>query len=229
MTKSYLRARKPEEKEQRKLHLLNVARSRIETQSDLNLLSLNEIARSAKMAKANIYRYFENREALLLDLLWDEWQKWFTDFQKDWSKVPNNKRSFDHLIKVLAASLSRRELLCNLTTALPSILEKNLSGEKIKEFKYRTLVFFGRVSQHLEECSKELTVKKYAVFLQDTVSLIAGLYPFTHHNKVVDEVLLDPQLEFFKRDFQSELERYLRALANDQKKKPRKRLRTIPS
>ncbi len=87
MSKRYLRARNPEQKEERRQHLLDVARALIDAESDLKLLSLNEIARSAKMAKANIYRYFESREALLLELLWDEWQDWFKDFQKDWSKV----------------------------------------------------------------------------------------------------------------------------------------------
>jgi AcrR family transcriptional regulator len=171
------------------------------------------------MAKANIYRYFETREALLLELLWDEWQSWFTDFQKDWSRVSANKKSFETLIKTLASSISKRELLCNLTSALPSVLERNLSPEILKEFKYRSLDFFGAVAQHLELCSNDLTAAKYAIFLQDTVSLIVGLYPFAHPNNVVEKVLADPQLKFFRRDFGAELERYMRSLAFDQRQK----------
>ena len=226
MTKRYLRATKPEEKEERKLHLLDVARSLIEAESDLNLLSLNEIARSAKMAKANIYRYFETREALLLDLLWDEWQIWFSEFQKDWSKTVKNKNKFENLIKALALSLSRRELLCNLTTALPSVVEKNLSEETIREFKYRSIVFFGNVSGYLETSCNHMSSKEYAVFLQDSVSLIAGIYPFAHPNHIVEKVLSDPQLRFFKRDFASELERYMLALANDLKQQSTKKKRS---
>jgi len=226
MNKSYVRARKPEEKEQRKLHLLNVARSLIENKNDLNVLSLNEIARSANMAKANVYRYFESREALLLELLWDEWQAWYKEFQKDWSKLSSNKKNIDNLAKVMASSFSNHGLLCNLTTALPAVLEKNLSFETIKEFKYRSLIFFGDVAHYLESCSADLSAKKYALFLQDTVTLIAGLYPFTQTNTVVDKVLSDPQLKFFKRDFKSELERYICALLNVQKQKTKRKIQS---
>jgi AcrR family transcriptional regulator len=218
MSKRYLRARNPEQKEERRQHLLDVARALIDAESNLNLLSLNEIARSAKMAKANIYRYFESREALLLELLWDEWQDWFKDFQKDWSKVSKSKKSFDSLIKTLAMSFSKRDLLCNLTTALPTVVEKNLSEPIIKEFKYRSIELFSDIANYLENCSNELDSKTYAIFLQDSVSLIAGIYPFSHPNDVVERVLMDPQLHFFKRDFGAELERYMIALANDFKK-----------
>ena len=219
MSKRYLRARNPEQKEERRQHLLDVARALIDAESNLNLLSLNEIARSAKMAKANIYRYFESREALLLELLWDEWQDWFKDFQKDWSKVPKSKKIFDSLIKNLAMSFSKRDLLCNLTTALPTVVEKNLSEPTIKEFKYRSIQLFSDIANYLENCSNDLDSKTYAIFLQDSVSLIAGIYPFSHPNEVVASVLMDPQLHFFKRDFSLELERYMMALANDFKKK----------
>jgi AcrR family transcriptional regulator len=219
MSKRYLRARKPEQKEERRQHLLDVARELINKESDLNLLSLNEIARSAKMAKANIYRYFESREALLLDLLWDEWQDLFKDFQKDWSRASKSKRTFNHLIKTLAMSLSKRGLLCNLTTALPSVIEKNLSEQTIKDFKYRSIELFSEIANFLETCSGELNSKTYAIFLQDTVSLIAGIYPFLHPNDVVVKVLEDPDLQFFKRDFNVELERYMIAIANNHKSK----------
>jgi AcrR family transcriptional regulator len=211
----YLRARKPEQKEERRQHLLDVARTLINIESDLNLLSLNLIARSAKMAKANIYRYFETREALLLDLIWDEWQELFKDLKRLWQKVPKNKKTFDHLIKTLAMSIAKRDLLCNLTTSLPSVIEKNLSESTIKEFKYRSIEFFGEIANFLETCSTELNAQSYAIFLQDTVSLIAGIYPFTHPNKTVEKVLQDPKLHFFKRDFAAELERYMIALAKN--------------
>jgi AcrR family transcriptional regulator len=213
MSKRYIRARKPEQKEERKQHLLDVARILIDQESDLNLLSLNEIARSAKMAKANIYRYFESREALFLELLWDEWLDWFKDFQKDWQKVSRSKKSFDHLIKTMAISIAKRDLLCNLTSALPSVIEKNLTEKTIREFKYRSIELFGKIANYLETCSSELDSVSYAILLQDSVSLIAGLYPFTHPNQVVARVLQDPELKFFKRDFSAELERYLISVA----------------
>ena len=39
-------------------------------------VSLNELSRRVGLAKSNVLRYFESREAVLLDLLGSEWQEW---------------------------------------------------------------------------------------------------------------------------------------------------------
>jgi len=68
----FQRARQPEQREERRAHLLTTARAMLEGGVDLRALTLNALAREAGMAKSNVYRYFETREALLLELLWAE-------------------------------------------------------------------------------------------------------------------------------------------------------------
>lgn len=214
MNKRFKRARKPEQKEIRRSHLLETAKGLLEKNDDLDSLSLNEIARSSGMAKANVYRYFETREALLLDLLWQEWQDWFEEFQQILKKKNRLKKmSFESLIQNLSGSISERPLLCALTTALPSVLEKNLTTETIRDFKVKSLEFFGEIANFLESHNSEMSSKEYALFLQDTVTIIAGLYPFAAPSKVVANVVSDPKLHFYKRNLKSELERYMMALA----------------
>src|SRR6478735_8246043 len=70
---SFQRARSPEQKEERRALLLVTARDMLEAGLLPSDLSLNELARRAGMAKSNVYRYFESREALLLELLSAEW------------------------------------------------------------------------------------------------------------------------------------------------------------
>jgi hypothetical protein len=62
--------------------LLRTARENLKQGGTLDELGLNELARQTGMAKSNVYRYFESREALLLDLLWEEWTSWFLGIQK---------------------------------------------------------------------------------------------------------------------------------------------------
>lgn len=214
MSEHFLRARKPEEKERRSKHLLVTARALLEKDSDLNKLSLNDIARTAGMAKANVYRYFETREALLLELLWTEWQDWFAEFQKKWMLQSTRSMDLKGLIALFAETIAGKPLLCSLTAALPAVLEVNLSAEKVKEFKINSLHFFGEIAVHFEACCPELTSQEYATLLQDTITFIVGLYPFASPNETVARVLLHPELSFFRRDFRGELERYLIAVAN---------------
>ena len=214
MGKRFVRARKPEEKEVRRKHLLEISRKLLEKDFDINNLSLNEIARKAGMAKANVYRYYETREALLLELLWDEWQTWYDSFKKSLNKTTKSKKSLDFTLKILAGSLSERRLLCSLTTVLPSILEKNLSESTLKQFKLKSLVFFGEIGNLLVEVCPTLSAEKYALLLQDAVTVITGLYPFAYPPPMVAAITDSPELKFYKRDFRKELERYLVALAD---------------
>jgi AcrR family transcriptional regulator len=179
--------------------------------TEISSLSLNEIARQASMAKANTYRYFETREALLLALLWEEWQEWFNDF----ANKPPTSTGLDQFVRQFAASIAQRSLLCALTSILASVLEKNLSEEAVREFKNDSLKFFELIAEYFAKCCPELDRTGHLVLLHDSVSLITGLYPLTHPAPIVARVLHAPELKFFKRNFSEELERLLLAAAKD--------------
>jgi uncharacterized protein YdhG (YjbR/CyaY superfamily)/AcrR family transcriptional regulator len=215
---SFQRARQPEEKDQRRMHLLSTARSLLDADVSLRLLSLNEIARRAGMAKANVYTYFESREALLLSLLADEWHQWFQRFLGEKLAAPGRTRRPEGLREVmalLAQSLAQSRLLCELTAALPTVLEQNLQEETIRSFKYEALALFAKVAKHLVTLSPALSQMAYAELMHDAVHAIMGLFPATHPSPAAARALMDPNLRFFRREFVDELTRVLGALAAD--------------
>ena len=59
------RARQPEQKELRREAILEAA-TELLAEKGLHDISLSAIARRAKLSKANLYRYFESREAIFL-------------------------------------------------------------------------------------------------------------------------------------------------------------------
>src|SRR6478672_1731277 len=65
---SFLRARKPDEKAHRRSAILDAAASLFDD-GGLDGVSLNAVARRVGIAKSNLYRYFESREAIFLALL----------------------------------------------------------------------------------------------------------------------------------------------------------------
>ena len=137
--KHFIRARKPEQKDERRTQLLASARERLRGGVEVGDLSLSEIARSAGIAKSGIYRYFETREALLLSLLWDEWEQWYAELVDGYRSRCRGQRAVDALVTHLARSLARRPLLCALTAALPAAVERNLSEESAIAFKLQAL------------------------------------------------------------------------------------------
>jgi AcrR family transcriptional regulator len=214
MKTRFIRARKPEDQEQRRAHLLKTARQMLEKNPDQLSISLNEIARRGKMAKSNVYRYFETREALLVALLWDEWVIWFNQLQKD---INQKRMPLKALIAILTRTLGERRILCGLTSALPLILEQNLSVEAIKTFKRESLVFFSGVGERLHESCPELSVDAYVQLLHDVACLITGFYPYSAPAPAVKKALESEELTFFKRSFKEDLERIVLLLAFDLK------------
>ncbi len=213
MATAFQRARKPIEKEDRRSHLLSTARAILLKNPDLSALSLNELARSAKMAKSNVYRYFETREAVLLSLLWSEWSAWQQEFLEGLKKSPRPTRKLNALVTQISKSLTERRLLCALTAALPTVVEHNLSDSTIHDFKRGTLQFLFQTGASLESYCPELTSDEYSQLLYDAACLLAGLYPHAYPSNPVTRVLKDPELHFFKRDLSQDLERFLILLA----------------
>lgn len=208
MPKRFIRARNPEQKELRRVHLLKTARAALASGVDLRELGLNELARSAGVAKANVYRYFESREAVFLALFWDEAEAWWNDFQ------PKLKpSSLDATVKLLAKSFSQRPLLCSLAASIPAVLEQNLSEETVRAFKHRTLEFYELAARELARCCPALSAQSWVALLHDATTLIIGVYHATQPSPATAAAIKSPDLAFFRRDFGAELERLMRAVA----------------
>ena len=64
----FQRARSEEQREARRRAILDAAAAML-TEMPLAQVTLNELSRRAGLAKSNVLRYFESREAVLLELL----------------------------------------------------------------------------------------------------------------------------------------------------------------
>jgi AcrR family transcriptional regulator len=192
--------------------LLRTARENLKQGGTLDELGLNELARQTGMAKSNVYRYFESREALLLDLLWEEWTSWFLGIQKQINSRKIPRQDPEMLIRRIVKDIAGQRLLCLLTAALPTVLEANLSEQKVREFKKSSLDFFWQAAAYFESIAPQLSKESYARMLHDGACLIAGLYPHAHPAKVVQKVLKSSELGFFRRNFAKDLERMLLAI-----------------
>ncbi len=100
------------------------------TEMPVARLSLNELSRRVGLAKANVMRYFESREAILLDLLDTEIQDWIAELERVRpSGEATVRERGDRLADTVATSLARRPVLCDLLSAQGSVLEHNISTD----------------------------------------------------------------------------------------------------
>ena len=70
---TFQRARRPEQKAQRRAAILEAARA-LAAERGVAEVTLTEVASSVGLAKSNVLRYFETREDVYLHLLVAEWK-----------------------------------------------------------------------------------------------------------------------------------------------------------
>lgn len=207
---AFVRARSPAHKLERRQSLLLAARAMLEEGTPLAQLSLNELARRAGMTKSNTYRYFESREHVLLELLEDEWLGFVAALTAPTSMSTSTPGA---LASALTAALVARPLLCELTTALPAVLEQNLSTDAVLAFKERALAFFTDGGVALASRAPFLSPAGAAQLLSDIAVVLGGLWPYSRPAPAVVEALARrPDLCVLQKDFAKDLARWLTML-----------------
>ena len=182
----WVRARRPEQKELRREAILAAAR-RLLDRGDVEGATLSEIAREAKISKANCYRYFESREAILLTVILDDARAWATDVDARLAALSEPK-DLDAVVSVFVAETVDRPRLCMLFSSLWSVLERNVNVDSIAEFK---LSFLEIMTTSIRSTANALTLSTddaYS-FLSYFFYFIAGSWPAANPSAVVAEVL----------------------------------------
>src|SRR3954452_23803247 len=79
---TFQRARSAEQRAERRQTILATAAAML-TEMPVADLSLNELSRRVGLAKSNVLRYYESREAVLLELLVHELASWVADLSDE--------------------------------------------------------------------------------------------------------------------------------------------------
>ena len=122
-------------------------------------VSLNELSRRVGLAKSNVLRYFESREAVLLELLDDFLGRWLEELAEELAAGIEADASpevrADQLAEILSRSLAERVVLCDLVGAQGGVLEHNVSVEVVKRHKRsshaKLVTMVELVRRHLPE------------------------------------------------------------------------------
>lgn len=211
MPGAFQRARKPAEKAQRRDQILATARAMLAESLDSSTLSLNGLAREAGMAKSNVYRYFESREAVLMEVLAAEWLEWHTRLvaSLEAGEAPLND---EHLAARLARSMVERPTLCHLVSVLPSVLEKNADVERVAAFKLAGLQLSRAMAAALHEAAPQHSAEQYAELLRHAVVYIIGLWPLSNPPPHIAALKGRPPFCEMAHDFEADLTRAARLL-----------------
>jgi len=210
----FQRARSAEQREARRRAILTTAAAMLR-ELPVADLSLNELSRRVGLAKSNVLRYFESREAVLLELLDDASRDWLdalaaTLRQTVDAAAPAHKRC-EAIGAGAAATIAERPVLCELVAASGAVLERNVSVDVARRHKESMLANGDALARMIGTALPELGPKGAETFTAGLFVTVAGLWPLSCPTEAVLRVYDDPRFAAFRIEFPDALRDLLTA------------------
>jgi AcrR family transcriptional regulator len=212
----FQRARSEEQREARRQTILEAATAML-AEMPVAEVTLNELSRRAGLAKSNVLRYFESREAVLLELLDAAWQDWLVQLDRDLqaavdAAAPAAERS-GQLAAALATSLASRPMLCDLISAQAAVLERNVSPQVAAQYKRASIAGITSLGILILGCVPELGEQDAIRLAGVTVMMTGALWPHTQPSAaMLAAYAAEPDLAAMRLDFGATLEEVLQVM-----------------
>ena len=206
---TFQRARSEQQREARRRAILDAAAAML-AEMPVAQVTLNELSRRVGLAKSNVLRYFESREAVLLELLDSAWQEWLAQLESDLPAMvdagdPPAARG-DQLAAALASSLAARPVLCDLLSAQAAVLERNVSTEVALSYKRAALADVTRLGRLVRRSLGELGEHDAERLAAGTVLVAGALWAHAQPSAAALAAYeADPALAVLRVDFTATL------------------------
>ncbi|MFI9845660.1 TetR family transcriptional regulator [Nonomuraea sp. NPDC051941] len=215
MKRAFVRARRPEHKQQRREEILAAARD-LAMASGVRNVSLGAVAEAVGLAKSNIMRYFGTREEIYLILAADEWHQWAAAVTARLDAPPGGVASggvaAGGVAAALAETIADRPLLCDLLSQTATTLEHNVSVEAARTFKRAIHAVIADLGEQVARVTG-LTADEGTELVAAATALASVLYPVANPSPVLAELYAqDPDIAATCPDFVPTLVRALKAL-----------------
>ena len=212
----FQRARNQEQREARRQAILGAAAAML-AEMAVAEITLNELSRRAGLAKSNVLRYFESREAVLLELLDSAWQEWLVQLDRDLQVAVDAAAPADgrggQLAAALAASLASRPMLCDLISAQAAVLERNVSPQVAARYKRASIAAITALGILMLGGVPELGEQDAIRLAGVTVMMTGALWPHTQPSAaMLAAYAAEPDLAAMRLDFGATLDEVLQVM-----------------
>ncbi|GAA5010374.1 TetR/AcrR family transcriptional regulator [Actinopolymorpha pittospori] len=206
---SFQRARSDEQREVRRRAILDTAAAMLAEMS-VAQVSLNELSRRVGLAKSNVLRYFESREAVLFELANAKSREWLDDLDATLAvaidaDAPPSERG-DQLARALATSLADHPVLCDLISSQAAVLERNVSREAAAKYKQDSIGHVTRLAELVRQRVPELGERDALRFTAAFMLTAGAMWTHSHPTAaVIAAYEADPSLAVWRLDFTKSL------------------------
>jgi AcrR family transcriptional regulator len=189
---TYQRARRPEQKLERRDAILGAARE-LALRDGVRTVSLAGIAARVGIHKSALLRYFETREQIFLELTAEAWREWVAALHA--ALDPAAPGSPALVADVFARSFGDRPLLCDLIAHTPLNLERNVSAEAVRRYKLTSLAAVDEAAAITRRALPGLTPAECGEFVAALASLAGAIWQIANPGTALAELYAsDPAL-----------------------------------
>jgi AcrR family transcriptional regulator len=207
--KPLVRAVAPADKFERRSVILRAAEELLHADPG-GAISVEDLARSAGLAKGTVYLYFRTREEVLLQVHWARLQGLFDALEQELG-APQADVGYSAVRATLRYLRAHPEFL-PLATNCRSMLEANTSVEAALEFKLALGARLARIGARIEALFPGLAPGDGMAMLMSSYALMIGLWQLTDPPACLREAMQRPELSMFRIDFEKQLAAALLAL-----------------
>jgi hypothetical protein len=93
------------------------------------------------------------------------------------SRKAKRRGTIEHIARAFSATVAARSLMCRLTSIFPSILERNISAERMVGFKYGLLSGRKEAALDFHCCMPSISASTFEKFIHQALPLLIGLWP----------------------------------------------------
>jgi AcrR family transcriptional regulator len=217
MATTFQRARSDEQRALRRQVILDTAAAMLE-EMPVAELSLNELSRRVGLAKSNVLRYFDSREAVLLELLITSAREWMAHLAEQVPAAVGRRAGFkrraERLASAVAGSLADRPVLCDLISAQAAVLERNVSVEAVRKYKRASMADAEALADLVHDALPELGEDDVWRYVVGIWIMTSAFWPHARPPEAVRQAFAaDERLRSSRLEFPGVLEDYLTTLA----------------
>ena len=195
------RAYSDEEKRQREDMIINAAETLL-MQKGYYDINMNEIARTANLAKGTVYLYFQTKEELFLTLFERYFGAWMENVEAQ-VKTLGDQTTKSDIVNILVDNTIKNRQLVRLAAMTSIIFEHNISYEKARDYKFWLYEQATHLGLVLEKALK-LPPQSGNIILFRLYVFTIGLENIANPPPVVEELYQNEQ-QLRHPDFETEL------------------------
>jgi len=211
----WVRARSDEQIEQRISEIVD-ATARLYESHRFEDITFAMIAKEADFTRSNLYRYFQTKEDIFLELMKHDITVWRKDILDNFA---DGNPSLHEVAEICVDLILKHKRLVKLFTILFTLLEPNSSLEALIAFKQKINEEIGMVAQFLSTVLPFPSIEAAAEFLTTQSSLVIGSYPMMDLTlkqiEAMQTIGMETNLEYYRGRLVHAIELLLQGLTEN--------------